>query len=121
MSYYDREELDPDLDPDVDPNSGSFIVDWLKQTGSDLDREHEFFFYMYFPRQSLARAAADRLASTGLKVDVDASLKDEEWLCLVACPQIPNERRLDGMVNFLRALSSEYFGNFDGWESSLEL
>ncbi|MDA0989395.1 MAG: ribonuclease E inhibitor RraB [Verrucomicrobia bacterium] len=115
--YPDKNETNPE----IDPNSGEFIVDWLRQTGSDIEREHEFFFYVYFPSESLARAAGERITSTGLAVTIDASPQNNEWLCLVVCPQTPDESKLNSMVAFLKALSTEYFGKFDGWESSLEM
>ncbi|MBL7993958.1 ribonuclease E inhibitor RraB [bacterium] len=44
---------------------------------------------------------------------------DDQWLCLLACPQVPDEALIDGVIQFCIDLASNLGGEFDGWESPL--
>ena len=108
----------------TNPNSGEFILEQLRKCGSNVNREHEVSFWLYFPSEDLAQQAAQRAESTGLKPEVSPPLNDSsdpKWLCLLYCPHVPDESLLDGISQFCTDLASEFNGNFDGWEASLEL
>jgi hypothetical protein len=108
----------------INPNSGEFILKQLRRFGSHMDRSHEISFWLYFPSEYLAKQAAQRAETTGLKSEVSPPLKDvpgSKWLCLLYCPHIPDESLLDGISQFCTDLTSEFNGQFDGWETSLEL
>lgn len=108
----------------INPNSGEFILEQLRRFGSDLDRKHEVSFYLYFPSEDSAQQASRRAESAGLKPKVSPPLEDlsdSRWLCLLHCPHVPDECILDGISLFCTKLASEFNGEFDGWEASLEL
>lgn len=108
----------------VNPNAGSFILEQLKSSRSDLDRKHEVTFWLYFPSQQLADQAAKRADAAGLHPEISPPAKDEsdpKWLCLLYCAHIPDESILDGIGEFCSALADEFEGKFDGWEAMLEL
>ncbi len=107
----------------MDPNSGKFILNQLREFGSDVNHKHEFSFWLYFPSEDLAQQAARRAEITGLKPEVSPPLEDlpdSKWLCLLYCPHIPDESILDGIGQFCEELASEFNGNFDGWETRME-
>jgi len=112
---------DPDsYDEPVDPNSGSFILDQLRGAGSNVGKEHEFSFWMYFPTEDLAGQARERLAAMGFEVSVSPPLPDyTDWLCLAYARLIPNESQLEDLSRRLKSLTAEYCGKYDGWESGL--
>ena len=109
---------------EINPNSGEFILEQLQRFGSDVNRKHEVSFWLYFPSEDSVQQAARRAESTGLKPEVSAPLKDapdSKWLCLLYCPHVPDESLLDGISQFCTELATEFNGEFDGWEASLEL
>jgi regulator of RNase E activity RraB len=106
------------------PNSGHYILEQLKKSGSDLNKKHEISFWLYMPNKDAALQAAKRARATGLEVDIATPNEESEsgdWLCLLYCPHIPDEQLLDGISQFCIQLADELKGRFDGWESSLEL
>jgi len=106
----------------VDPNSGSFILDQLCGAGSNMGREHEFSFWMYFPTEERANQARGRLESMGFEVHISPPLPDyTDWLCLAYARLIPNESQLEDLSRRLQTLTAEYCGRYDGWESELHL
>lgn len=108
----------------IDPNSGASILEQLKRFGSNVDRKHRLTFWLYFPTQETARRAAQRAKSAGLRPRISPPLKklpDPKWLCLLYCPHIPDEIILDGISRFCTRLAFEFNGEFDGWETALEL
>ena len=106
----------------TDPKSGAFILSQLERSGSDLDRKHEVTFWLYFPCEESARHAANRAGEAGLKPEVSPPLKNHtQWLCLLYYPHVPDEGLLDAVSEFCTDLAVQYNGEYDGWESRLEL
>lgn len=109
---------------EINPFSGAFILEQLQRFDSDMNRKHEVSFWLYFPNEPSAQQAARRGKSAGLQAKVSPPLKDyngSQWLCLFACPHVPDESLLDGISNFCLELASEFGGTYDGWEASLEI
>lgn len=104
----------------IHPHLGSFLIGQLERFGSDLDAKHEITFWLYFPTEELARQAGKRAEASGLTVEITPSLHDQ-WLCLIACPHVPDEVLIDGVMKFCMDLASEFGGQFDGWESPLHI
>ncbi|NOX87097.1 MAG: ribonuclease E inhibitor RraB [Chlorobi bacterium] len=108
----------------INPNSGEFILEGLKQLGSDIKQTHEFTFWLYFPEKELAKQAREKAERAGFQVDISPPLKnikDSQWLCLLFCPHIPDKELLDGISDFCYKLADEYRGKYDGWETRLEI
>lgn len=108
----------------INPNSGEFILEQLQRFGSNVNRKHDVSFWLYFSSEESARQAALRGEAAGLKPEVSPPLKDSsnaKWLCLLYCPHVPDESLLDGISEFCSQLVSEFNGEYDGWEASLEL
>lgn len=102
------------------PHSGSFLIGQLERFGSDLDAKHEITFWLYFQTEQLAYQAEQKAIKAGLTVEISPSQNDQ-WLCLIACPHVPDETLIDGVMEFCIALTSEFGGEFDGWESPLHI
>ncbi len=102
---------------EIKPNSGEFILEQLKQMGSDIKLTHEFSFWLYFPEEDLANRAGEKAEKAGFQVDISPPLKDfknSQWLCLLYCPHIPDEELLDGISDFCYKLADEFGGKYDG-------
>ncbi|KAB2880771.1 ribonuclease E inhibitor RraB [bacterium] len=102
----------------IHPHSGSFLIGQLNRFGSDLDAKHEITFWLYFPSETCAQKASQKAVEAELSADVTASM-DGQWLCLIACPHVPDEALIDGVMQFCIKLASDLGGEFDGWESPL--
>ena len=106
------------------PNSGAFILEQLQRFGSDTSRKHGMTFWLYFPTKTLAKQAAKEAEQAGLNPEVSPPLTEipnSEWLCLPYCLHIPDEDILDGISRFCTDLAGKFNGNFDGWETKMEL
>jgi regulator of RNase E activity RraB len=115
--------MNPELEPTA-PNAGSFILEQLKESGSELDQKHEVTFWLYFPDKESADQAARRADAAGLHPEISPPAKDgtnSNWLCLLTCAHIPDESILDGIGEFCAELADDFEGKFDGWEARLEL
>ncbi|MBL7995297.1 ribonuclease E inhibitor RraB, partial [bacterium] len=93
----------------IHPHSGSFLIGQLNRFGSDLDAKHEITFWLYFPGEDIARQAGKRAEESGLSVEIGPSV-DDQWLCLLACPQVPDEALIDGVIQFCIDLASNLGG-----------
>lgn len=107
-----------------DLSTGKIIIDQLRRFGSDLSCKHEISFWLYFPSNKLANRAAQYAKESGLEPYIygpPANSQLTKWLCLIYCKHIPDESLLDEVTKFCINLASEFNGEFDGWESRLEL
>ena len=108
----------------MDPNSGEFIKEQLERFGSDVDREHEISFWLYFETKAAAETAYRQGLASGLSGEVALSAVPDRatrWLCLLMCPHIPDEYILNRVFEFCTRLAHICGGHFDGWEARLEL
>ncbi len=106
------------------PDSGGFVLEFLKKWGSDVNRKHEFTFWLYFPEEEQARKAGRKAEDSGFGTEILPPLEDMKnpaWLCLLYCPHIPDEELMDGIINYSKELAREFNGKFDGWETMIEL
>ena len=103
-----------------DPNSGIFICNHLRLSGSNTALAHEFTFWMYFPSRELASEAEECLSGMGFGVELSPPLSDsDDWLCLAGTKLVPRESTLDQLSRRMQSVAVEYCGNYDGWESEL--
>jgi len=108
----------------TNPNSGQFVLDQLRRFGSHMNRTHEVSFWLYFPSEASAKYAANRAERAGLITDIGQPPEDifpHKWSCILSLPHIPDETILDGIFEFCDQLASDFHGEFDGWEASIEL
>lgn len=71
-------------------------------------------FYLYFPEEAAARAAAERMRTDGYTVEVRLGADDQNWLTL-GRKELDDEA-LDTAEEELFALADELGGEFDGYE-----
>lgn len=103
-----------------DPNSGTFICNHLRLSGSNTALAHEFTFWMYFPSRELASQVEACLTGMGFTVELSPSMDESaDWLCLVGTKLVPRESTLDHLSRRMQSIATEYCGKYDGWESEL--
>lgn len=99
------------------------VCSQLVKHGIALDKPVHSLFYLYFPGESGADAAAGALGARGLTTTVrapwaDGEVRVDSWTVIA-------ESRTNALVpDFLRetvntceALATHYGGEFDGWEA----
>lgn len=107
--------------PDLPPGDGdAMTLDELAHAGSDLTREHNIEFFLYFPDEPAARAVAGQLQDEGVLVEVSRAADGSDWLCLVKRRMIPELAGLRGLRERLTAVANAYHGEYDGWGTEVE-
>lgn len=103
-----------------DPNSGTFICNHLRLSGSNTNLEHEFTFWLYFSERDLASQAMACLENMGFRVELSPPIDGTvAWLCLAVTKLVPRESTLDHLSRRMQAVAIEFCGEYDGWESEL--
>lgn len=107
--------------------SASEIVRILRQAKAEGRSPEEFRYFLYFPSEADAEAAAAVIRGAGsdpapvFSTDVRASDGGAEWLCLVTRVLVNGEGLaplFEGRDAFA-SLARKHRGRFDGWEMSL--
>jgi hypothetical protein len=87
----------------------------LKELGSDLTKPHEIEFFLYFPDEQRARAAAADIGGD-FAVEVDPAADDGgRWLIVARRTMVPMHEAILAIRQRLEALAAEGDGEFDGW------
>jgi len=87
----------------------------LAEVGSDLSKPHEIEFFLYFPDEERARAAAADIDEQ-FKVEVDlAADGGGQWLVLATRTMVPTHEAMLEVRRRFEALAAEGDGEFDGW------
>src|SRR6476661_152524 len=76
--------------PDLDQQ----VLDQLKKAGSDLSKPHEIEFFLYFPTEVSANAAAKDVKAEVDNVRVQLGSDQKNWLCFGTKRMIPNHDKL---------------------------
>ncbi|MFZ1074005.1 MAG: ribonuclease E inhibitor RraB [Verrucomicrobiia bacterium] len=108
--------------PDTPITGAPFRVEVLQQLrgmGSNTRLAHNFDFYLYFPSETAARAAAKKIRAREFTVDITPSTSDKKWLCLAKKVMVPESAPFDEIDLFFKQLAASLQGEFDGWESDV--
>ena len=83
-----------------------------------MSKARRFDFYLYFPAQVAAQAAADRLVADGFTADVHPSTGDRfPWWCRANRLVVPTDQGLSDLIAMLEVLAADFGGEYDGWGS----
>jgi hypothetical protein len=93
------------------------VIEQLRQAGSDLSKPHEIEFFLYFPAEANAEAAAKALPDRGFSHRVTRAARGTESLLLLTRPMIPDEAGLAQLRRELDAIARQHGGKYDGWGS----
>lgn len=91
------------------------VIAQLRQAGSDLSRPHPIEFFLYFPDQAAADAAAAELAGHGFEQRVERAARGPAWLLFLSKSMPPEEARLVALRRELEAVAGRHGGEYDGW------
>jgi len=93
------------------PEADEATLQALQRAGTDLTKETEVIFYLYFPTRELAARAAESIGNPTFVPEV----KDK--LCQVNARIVPSLNTIrDASVRF-HAVAATLHGTYDGWEA----
>jgi regulator of RNase E activity RraB len=91
------------------------VIAQLRQAGSDLSRPHPIEFFLYFPDEAAASAAAAELAGQGFGQRIERAARGPAWLLFLTRSMPPEEARLVALRRELEAVAARHGGEYDGW------
>lgn len=96
-------------DPDLQ------VLRQLEAAGSDLSKEHLIEFFLYFPTEAEARAAAGEIAADDFDAVVEPAASDGLWLCFARKSMVPDHQLLVDIGATFESIADRYGGEYDGW------
>jgi len=97
----------------------SEVLEQLRRAGSDINRTHEFDFFLYFPTAVAARTAAARARRSEFSTRVAPAPVGKGWLCRAKISVVPDLAPWHEIGRFFTQLAASLEGEFDGWESEV--
>jgi regulator of RNase E activity RraB len=92
----------------------------LRKAGSNLSKQHQIEFFLYFPTQSAAEQAAVQVRDAGFEVKVDPAAKGNDWLCFATKKMVPELTAMQEIRSNFNKLASSIGGEYDGWGTAVE-
>lgn len=93
------------------------VIEQLRQAGSDLAKPHDIEFFLYFPSEADAAAAATALSGRGFAHRITRAASGSQWLLLLTRSMRPLEAELSRLRSELQALAARHRGEYDWWGS----
>ena len=91
----------------------------LEKAGSDLSKPHEMEFFLYFPDEASANAAAADIREQGFVVEVRPAAEGTDWLCFAVKTMVPAHEDVVAVGRELNAIAGAYGGEYDGWGAAV--
>ncbi|HEV7426567.1 MAG TPA: ribonuclease E inhibitor RraB [Thermoanaerobaculia bacterium] len=101
--------------PSGDPDAS--VLQQLASAGDDPAKSRIVNFYLYFPTEKAAQAAAAEIAQSGFLPVVRPAAKGPEWLCFATKSTVPTLEALHVARKQLNDAAQRNGGEYDGWES----
>ncbi len=110
------------------PNAAdSAVLASLREHGADLSKPTEHLFYLYFPDERTARAAASDIASgqAAHNVSFDNAELDRpherrtQWMVRLTATMRPDLAVVGGLGAWFTAVARKHGGEYDGWEAAV--
>ncbi len=97
------------------PDPDEAVLVQLKKAGSDLSKPHKIEFFLYFPTQSGAEQAGQRIKREGFDVKVQRAAQGNDWLCFATKTVVPDLAVLQKIRRDFNAIVASTGGEYDGW------
>ena len=92
------------------------VIENLQESGSDISKPHNIDFFLYFPSEIQANAAAAEMAQLGYKVVAVESAQDKkQWEVYATRSLAPQLETMTATTRTLEELASRHGGDYDGW------
>ena len=93
----------------------------LEEAGADLSKPHVVEFFLYFPSQRAAEAAAEEIRSLGYAPEVGLPPDSASWLCFAQKQLVPSYEAIAATTEELTRVATNYGGVYDGWGTQVVL
>lgn len=82
-------------------------------------QSHVLRHYLYFPRESAARNAANELCHHGYRTEERLGADGANWLVLARHDIVPTEDAISAARRLMESLAESCNGEYDGWEAEV--
>ena len=103
--------------PTTDPDE--VVLAQLKKAGSDLSKPHKIEFFLYFPKEAVAKEASLRVKQAGFNIEIRRAAKGTDWLCFATKTMVPELSALQKIRREFEALANSLGGEYDGWGTEI--
>jgi hypothetical protein len=97
----------------TDPDEA--VLAQLRKAGSNLSKYHKIEFFLYFPKETIAKEAGQRIKQAGFDVEVRRAAKGPDWLCFATRTMVPELAALQRIRRKFNAIAASLGGEYDGW------
>ena len=91
------------------------VIAQLVAVGADLARPRPVDFFLYFPTETAARQAGDRVAGEARVVTVQPAASGPTWLVQVVETMVVDLEAMHARTGEFGGISQELGGEYDGW------
>lgn len=91
----------------------------LENSGSDLEKLHQFDFVLRFPTQKAAERSTLMLEGLAFATRVERGRSDTEWLVHAVKRLYPVESDLIGLREKLEDIARQHRGAYTGWTAKV--
>jgi hypothetical protein len=102
-----------------DANAGedgdAAVIAQLRAAGADLSASRPVDFFLYFPAETAALAAADRLIDATREIAVKPAAIGSTWLVEVVETMVVDLEAMHARRNEFEGIAREFGGEYDGW------
>ena len=103
------------LNRGVEADADQQVLNQLREAGSNLVKPHDIEFFLYFPTEKSANAAALELRNEGVDVEVKPAADGSAWLCAATKRMLPEHGELSRLRITFNAIAKKFDGEYDGW------
>lgn len=104
---------------DVAPSQDARLLSRLQQSGSNLEKLHEFDFVLLFPTQKAAERSTLMLEGLAFAARVERGRSDAEWRVHAVKRLYPVESDLIGLRDKLDDIARQHKGSYTGWTAKV--
>lgn len=99
-------------------SSDEQVLGQLREAGSNLSKPHEINYWLYFPDEKAARAAAGALKAKGFSgLSVEEGKK--EWRLKAIKVMVPTSKAVAETTALMESIAASNQGDYDGWETQV--
>jgi len=99
----------------------------LKELGSDLSKQHEVDFFLYFPSEEMAKSASREIEKEGYSVRVNVVkppwwrrlFSRAIWCCCASKNIVPEQETILETSAWFNGIAQRFCGEYDGWGSEV--
>lgn len=101
-------------------NPNERVIHHLRRLGADTSKPREIEFFIYVPTEECAYTVAAEIQKEGFDVQVELSVRGDQWLCCATKTLVPLLEELNRISEHFTILAESQGGIYDGWGTGIE-